>query len=72
MQTVAGAGLGCTHLRGERGCLSDRCCAPQDGDTPLHRAAMNGHATVVEQLLAAGAVTEAKTEVRRAGGQGCR
>ena len=30
---------------------------------PLHKAAMNGHATVVEQLLAAGADREAKDEV---------
>ena len=50
----------------------ERCHAPQDGDTPLHRASSHGHAVVVEQLLAAGAVTDAMTKVRRAGADGCR
>ena len=53
-------------------CLTERCCAPQDGFTALHLAAMNGHATVVEQLLAAGAITDAKFGVRRAGDERCR
>jgi hypothetical protein len=35
-------------------------------------AAMMGHATVVEKLLAAGADKEAKNMVRRAGDEGCR
>jgi hypothetical protein len=48
-------------------CLIERCRAPQNGYTPLHLAAVGGHATVVEQLLAAGAVTNAKTKVRQAG-----
>jgi len=54
-------------LRRERGCLPDRCPAPQYGETPLYRAALEGHAAVVVQLLAAGAETEAKDMVR---GQG--
>ena len=60
-----------THLRrGERGCLTERCRAPQGGATPLHRAAGGvelggrggseggGHAKVVQLLLAAGADVE--------------
>ena len=46
-------------------CLST---APQDGWTPLHFAASEGHATVVEQLLGAGAHIEAKSLVRGEGG----
>ena len=50
----------------------ERCHAPQDGDTPLHFAAERGHAAVVEQLLAAGAVKDAMIKVRRAGDGRCR
>ena len=43
---------------------------PQDGNTPLHLAADNGHAAFVGALLAAKADKEAKENVR--GGGGCR
>jgi len=39
--------------------------APQSGETPLHEAAVKGHAAVVEQLLAAGAAKDAENRVRR-------
>ena len=64
---VHGRGSVRTHLRRKRVCLTERCRAPQNGDTPLHLAAFKGHAAVVVQLLAAGAVTHAKTKVRWAG-----
>ena len=49
---------------GEGGCLPERCLASQRGETPLYHAAEEGHAAVVEQLLAAGAAMDAKDEVR--------
>ena len=60
--------MGRTHLRRERGCLPDRCPAPQLGYTPLHLAVEGGHAEVVEQLLAARADVEAKNQVKWEGG----
>ena len=47
-------------MRRERGCLPDLCRAPQNERTPLHRAAMEGHAAVAGQLLAAKADVEAQ------------
>ena len=64
--------MGRVHLRSERGCLPERCRAPQHGHTPLLLASRKGIVAVVEQLLAAGAVTDAKTEVRLAGVEECR
>jgi len=58
------------HLRGERGCLPERCHAQQDESTPVHLAAHNGHAAVVEQLLAAGVDTDSKCTVVSAGDPG--
>jgi hypothetical protein len=57
--------MGLTHLRGGEGSsFPERCRAPQFGSTPLHYAAVRGHASVVEQLLAAGAGVDAKGQVR--------
>ena len=61
-------GRGRKHLRGEKICPSERHCTPQAGRTPLHKAAKRGRAAVVEQLLAAGAGTEANVEAVRGGG----
>ena len=69
IQRVAGSERGSAHLRGgERGCLPERCRAPQWGQTPLHDAAENGGAAVVEPLLAAGAAVDAKDKVSQGGG----
>ena len=59
-----GSGRGRTHLRREMRCLPDRCRAPQDGETPLQKAARNGHAVVAEKLLAAKADVKARSNVR--------
>ena len=48
-------------------CLPEHCRAAQAGLTPLHRASGNGHLTVVDQLLAAGADPGAECKVRPAG-----
>ena len=48
---------------GEWVCLPEPCRAPQGGYTPLHNAAIRGHAAVVEQLLAVGAAADAKDKV---------
>jgi hypothetical protein len=37
--------------------------APQDGETPLRRASLNGHLEVVEALLAKGADVHTKDKV---------
>ena len=42
---------------------------PQDEDTPLHLAALRGHAAVVGMLLAAGADKEALNLVSGGGGR---
>ena len=75
-----GSERGRKELRGELGCQPECCRAPQDGRTPLHVVAAAVHMTqrddnavaVVEQLLAAGADTEAEDEVRVGGGCGMR
>ena len=62
------------HLRRERVCLIESCRAAQSGCTPLHLAVMcakKGHASVVEQLLVAGADTEAKDVVSGERARGC-
>ena len=59
----AGAGGGArTHAK--RGCVPERYRAPQDGDTPLHLAAMTGRASALEKILEAGAATDVTNQVR--------
>ena len=43
---------------------------PQEGKTPLHWAAKNGHAAIVKALLAAEADKEAKDQVSGGRGEG--
>ena len=62
----------CRELQGARragGAVggADRAGPGQDGDTPLHLAAMNGHLEVAEKLLAAGADIGATDNVRDPG-----
>ena len=66
-----GCGRGRNHLCRYLVGLIGPCRTPKNADTPLHVAALEGHATVVEKLLAAGAVTDAKTQVRRVGDEEC-
>ena len=59
---------GAHTLRRERFCVLERCRAPQNGETPLHLAAINGRVAVVETLLKAEAATDATDKVREKGG----
>ena len=59
----------CRELQGARraggaGGGADRAGPGQNGSTPLHLAAMNGHVEVAEKLLAAGAAVGATDNVR--------
>ena len=58
-------------MRRERVCLIERCLAPQNALTPLHKAAVNGYVAEVEQLLVAEADKEAKDVVSGQRGGGC-
>ena len=49
--------------RGETGFVPECRRAPQYEQTSLHIAAWQGHASVAEQLLAAGAAVNMKNEV---------
>ena len=76
VKTVATAWEDARTCAEEGGSLPERCRAPQDGETPLHRAARGGYAAVVEQLLAAGAdvdgvnaTMDMSVEVRVRGGR---
>ena len=51
-------------MREKQGACLSAAFPLQNGATPLHLAAREGHAAKVEQLLAAGANTEAKDKVR--------
>ena len=52
----------------ERGSRPECCCPPQHARPALFFAAMNGHAAVVKQLLAAGAEAKFVGKVRVSGG----
>ena len=54
---------GAQALRRERVSLPERCRGPQDGNTALHLAVREGHATCVEMLLTAGAATNTPNKV---------
>jgi ankyrin repeat protein len=44
--------------------MPERCRTPQNGDTPMHVAAREGHAVAVQKLLAAGATKKQPNQVK--------
>ena len=66
------SGWWCKHLRGEGGCLPDRCLSPQNGDLPIHLAAACGDPDMVKMLLRGGVGKNLQNEVRGGlMGEGC-